>query len=101
MQRGLEHVKGLPEERAVDLALYIIEHNATVRQAAKQFGVSKSTVHKDVTGRLFVINRSLFEQTQAVLAQNKSERHLRGGAATREKYRRRTRPATPVESSAV
>ena len=80
-------MKGLPEERAVTLALYIVEHNATVRQAAKQFGISKSTVHKDVTCRLSHINRSLYRQAQAVLAQNKSERHLRGGAATREKYR--------------
>lgn len=85
-------MKGLPEERAVELALYIIEHNATVRQAAKQFGVSKSTVHKDVTGRLYRMNHSLYRQTQAVLAQNKSERHLRGGAATREKYRQRNCP---------
>ena len=81
-------MKGLPEERAVDMALYIIENNATVRQAAKKFGISKSTVHKDVTGRLYAVNRSLYEKTQEVLAKNKNERHIRGGAATREKYRR-------------
>lgn len=74
------------EERCVDIALYIIENNATVRGAAKKFGVSKSTVHKDVTERLYVINRSLYEQTAQVLAQNKKERHLRGGEATKRKY---------------
>lgn len=83
-------MKGLPEERAIDLALYIVENNATVRQAAQKFGISKSTVHKDVTGRLYHMNRSLFDKTQAVLANNKRERHLRGGAATREKYRQRS-----------
>ena len=80
-------MKGMPEERATQLTLYIIENNATVRAAAKQFDISKSTVHKDVTGRLRNINKSLYEQVRRVLAQNKSERHLRGGAATREKYR--------------
>ena len=70
----------------VDIATYITETGATVRQAAKKFGVSKSTVHKDVTERLYSVNRSLYEQTQRVLAQNKSERHLRGGAATKAKY---------------
>ena len=79
-------MKGLPEERAVDLAHYIIETGATVRQAAKKFGISKSTVHKDVTERLYLVNRALYEETQRVLAQNKSERHLRGGAATKAKY---------------
>lgn len=73
-------------ERCIDIALYITETGATVRQAAKKFGVSKSTVHKDVTERLYQINRSLFEQTQSILKQNKSERHLRGGAATKQKY---------------
>ena len=72
--------------RCVDIATYITETGATVRQAAKKFGVSKSTVHKDVTERLYSVNRPLYEQTQRVLAQNKSERHLRGGAATKAKY---------------
>ncbi len=79
-------MKGLPEERAVDLALYIVENNATVRQTAKKFGISKSTVHKDVTERLQTLNRALYEETQKVLSQNKNERHLRGGEATRQKY---------------
>ena len=74
------------EERAIVLAHYIIETKDTVRGTAKKFGVSKSTVHKDVTERLYSVNRPLYEQTQRVLAQNKSERHLRGGAATKAKY---------------
>ena len=74
------------EERAVEIANYIIEHNATVRQAAKNFGVSKSTVHKDVTERLSQINPSLAAQTRKVIDVNKLERHIRGGMATKEKY---------------
>ena len=74
------------EERAVDIANYIVEHNATVRQTAKQFGISKSTVHKDVTDRLLQINPSLAERARLVLDLNKSERHIRGGMATKEKY---------------
>lgn len=74
------------EERAMDIANYIIEYNATVRQTAKKFGVSKSTVHKDVTERLEQINPSLATQARKVLNINKSERHIRGGMATREKY---------------
>ncbi len=80
-------MKGLPEERAVMLAQYIIEEEATVRQAAARFGISKSTVHKDVTERLRQLNRPLYLQVQAVLNKNKQERHIRGGLATREKYR--------------
>ncbi len=79
-------MKGYIEERAVDIAKYIIEYNATVRQTAKQFGVSKSTVHKDVTERLVQINPSLASQARVVLDLNKSERHIRGGLATKEKY---------------
>ena len=75
------------ERRAVELALYIIENNATVRDAAKHFGVSKSTVHKDLSARLRQIDRSLYAQARTVLEQNKAERHLRGGEATRKKYR--------------
>ena len=74
------------EERVIESAIYIIEHNATVRQTAKQFGVSKSTVHKDVTERLMQVNPSLAKQARKVLDINKSERHIRGGLATREKY---------------
>lgn len=71
----------------MNIANYIIESNATVRQTAKAFGVSKSTVHKDVTDRLMQINPTLARQARQVLDVNKSERHIRGGLATREKYR--------------
>ena len=79
-------MKGLPEERAVALALYIIENNATVRQAAKVFGVSKSTVHKDVSQRLKKLNPAAYEMVKKILEQNKMERHIRGGQATKNKY---------------
>ena len=75
------------EERACDLALYIIENQATVRTAAKQFGISKSTVHKDLSQRLPAFNRSLYLQVRQVLDVNKAERHIRGGIATRKKYK--------------
>jgi hypothetical protein len=68
------------------LAQYIIEKNSTVRDAAKQFGVSKSTVHKDIAERLYKINRDLFNQARTVLDKNKAERHIRGGLATKEKH---------------
>ena len=74
------------EERAIEIASYIIEEKATVRQTAKKFGISKSTVHKDVTERLLLINPSLAREARKVLDMNKSERHIRGGLATREKY---------------
>lgn len=74
------------EERAVEIAKYIIDNNATVRQTAKQFGISKSTVHKDVTERLSQVNPTLAREARKVLDVNKSERHIRGGLATREKY---------------
>ena len=74
------------EERAIDIANYIIENNSTVRQTAKQFGISKSTVHKDVTERLMQINPTLAKEARKILDVNKSERHIRGGLATREKY---------------
>lgn len=70
----------------MDIAKYIVENNATVRQTAKKFGISKSTVHKDVTERLPQINPSLAQKARKVLDVNKSERHIRGGLATREKY---------------
>ena len=79
-------MKGYIEERAVEVANYIIESNATVRQTAKKFGISKSTVHKDVTERLTQINPSLASEARKVLDLNKSERYIRGGLATREKY---------------
>ena len=75
------------EERACDLAVYIIENRATVRAAAKAFGVSKSTVHKDLTERLPHVSPGLFRQVRALLDLNKAERHIRGGLATRRKYR--------------
>jgi len=81
-------LKGLPEERAVLLAQHIIENNATVRQTAKKFNISKSTVHKDVSERLRAINEGLHENVKQVLEQNKSERHIRGGMATKTKYER-------------
>ena len=77
------------EERACDLALYIIENQGTVRSAAKKFGISKSTVHKDLSQRLPAFNRPLYLQVKDVLEQNKAERHIRGGIATREKYQRK------------
>ena len=79
-------MKDYIEERAINIAVYIIENNATVRQTAKAFGISKSTVHKDVTSRLMLVNPSLAKQARTVLDVNKSERHIRGGLATREKY---------------
>ena len=79
-------MKDYIEERAIDIANYIIDYNATVRQTAKQFGISKSTVHKDVTERLSQINPALAREARKVLDVNKSERHIRGGVATREKY---------------
>ena len=79
-------MKDYIEQRAIEIANYIIQYNATVRQTAKQFGISKSTVHKDVTDRLEHINPSLAAQARIVLDVNKSERHIRGGMATRVKY---------------
>ncbi len=79
-------MKDYIEERAVSIANYIIDCNATVRQTAKEFGVSKSTVHKDVTERLMQFNPTLARQARRVLDVNKSERHIRGGLATKEKY---------------
>ena len=79
-------VKDYIEERAVEIAGYIVETKATVRQAAKKFGISKSTVHKDVTDRLIQINPALAGEARKILDVNKEERHIRGGLATREKY---------------
>ena len=74
------------EERACALAVYIIETGATVRSAAKHFGISKSTVHKDLSQRLPQYNKTLYQQVRRVLNLNKAERHIRGGLATRQKY---------------
>ena len=73
------------EERAQELALYIIENKSTVRAAAQKFGISKSTVHKDLSERLPAINRNLYQQVKEILNENKAERHIRGGIATRKK----------------
>lgn len=80
-------MKGNMEERAERLALYIIENRATVRSAAQKFGISKSSVHKDLAERLPTFNRTLYLQVKSVLDQNKAERHIRGGIATRKKYK--------------
>ena len=79
-------MKSYIEERAVEIANYIIQYNATVRQAAKKYGISKSTVHKDCTDRLEQVNPTLAAEVRKVLDVNKSERHIRGGLATKEKY---------------
>ena len=76
------------EERACELAVYIIETGATVRAAARHFGISKSTVHKDLQQRLPQCNKLLYSQVRQVLDENKAQRHIRGGMATREKYRK-------------
>ena len=79
-----EHI----EERTVELAKYIIENKCTVREAAKKFGISKSTVHKDITERLFLINPSLATAAKEIMLDHKKTRHLRGGMATKLKYER-------------
>jgi len=79
-------LKDYIEERAVEIGDYIIKTKATVRQTAKKFGISKSTVHKDVTERLLQINPSLAHEARKILDVNKQERHIRGGLATRKKY---------------
>ena len=79
-------MKDYIEDRVIKIANYIIDTNATVREAAKVFGVSKSTVHKDVTDRLESINPLIYEDVKKVLLKNKAERHIRGGEATRQKY---------------
>lgn len=81
------YVKTLVDERAIMLGEYIASSGATVRNAAKKFGISKSTVHKDVTERLVRINPTLAHEARVVLDINKAERHIRGGKATRIKYK--------------
>lgn len=80
-------MKDYIQKRVMDLSCYIAERKATVRQAARHFGVSKSTVHKDVTERLPDINRDLATEVKHILEINKAERHIRGGEATKKKYR--------------
>lgn len=79
-------MKDYIRERVLELAEYILENKATVRKTAKVYNVSKSTVHKDITERLYELNPTLSENVHNVLNQNKAERHIRGGLATREKY---------------
>ena len=79
-------MKGIVEERAVELGEYIIEYKATVRNAAKKFGVSKSTVHKDVSERLKYVDPGLYKKVKSILEINKAQRHIRGGMATKKKY---------------
>ncbi len=74
--------------RVITLAEYIIDNKATVRSTAKKFGISKSTVHKDISERLVKLNPALAEKTRAVLDENKAERHIRGGMATKNKYKK-------------
>ena len=74
------------EDRACKLAVYMIENNATVRSVASHFGISKSTVHKDISQRLLQYNKALFTQVRTVLDNNKAQRHIRGGMATKLKY---------------
>ena len=81
------HIRAELKERAFRLAEYMIENGGTVRSAAARWGVSKSTVHKDLTQRLPELEPSLYRQVKALLERNKAERHLRGGAATRRKYK--------------
>lgn len=88
MLRGLHELKDYIEERVLQIANFIIDTGYTVRQAASIFKVSKSTVHKDITERLPIINPSLYEKAREVLDKNKSERHLRGGLATKNKFKK-------------
>ncbi len=101
-------MKGNMEERACQLALYIIENKATVRAAARKFNISKSTVHKDLSERLPAFNRTLYLQAKQVLEENKAQRHIRGGMATRRKYkgigpdgRRETMALFPAAGSCI
>ncbi len=86
MKTGAAIVGEGTQERCVILGQYIVENNATVRSAAKQFGISKSTVHQDITAKLKQVNAHLYNEVREVLQRNKEERHLRGGQATKRKY---------------
>ena len=86
-------MKGIVEERAVELGEYILENRTTVRGAAKKFGISKSTVHKDVSERLKRVNPRLYREVKDILEINKAQRHIRGGLATRMKYKKQAEHA--------
>ena len=86
-ERTIRLAQYMIEERAVEIGKYIVDYHATVRQTAARFGISKSTVHKDITTRLQKLNTELYERVQTVLQVNKQERHIRGGRATQAKYR--------------
>lgn len=79
------------EERVIDIAKYVVERKVTVRDAAKRFGISKSTVHKDLRDRLPKLDKQLYKKVDEVLSVNLAERHIRGGEATRRKYREERR----------
>ena len=79
-------MKGVVEQRAIELAEYIVKNKTTVRAAAKKFGVSKSTVHMDVSERLKKLNPTLYKDVRKILDKNKAERHIRGGMATKQKF---------------
>ena len=81
-------MKGSVEERAIELGEYIVEHEATVRKTAKKFGISKSTVHKDVAQRLKYVDPQLYQKVKAILDENKAQRHIRGVIATKLKYQK-------------
>ena len=82
----MSRLKDYPNDRAIILGEYIIENKATVRATAQKFGISKSTVHKDVSERLPIVSPSLYPQVKEILEINKQERHIRGGLATKRKY---------------
>lgn len=88
MKHGFSNPASVLDARAIRLGSYIAEHGTTVRQTAAVFGISKSTVHKDVTARLPMLHAELFAQVHAVIEKNKQERHIRGGLATKHKYER-------------
>ena len=87
-------MRHLLEERAIKLGEYIVKKRATVRAAAKHFGVSKSTVHKDVAQRLKYVNTGLFKEVKKILEINKAQRHIRGGTATKNKYAQKAKKAS-------
>lgn len=91
-------MKGKPEERAIELAKYILENKATVRQTAFRFGISKSTVHKDITAHLKNVNPILHNEVKELMQINKSQRHIRGGMATKQKYlKKKKQPITSCD----
>lgn len=87
MYFGVKYMKDYISERAVNIGKYMVEHRLTVRSAAKKFGISKSTVHKDISERLIKINPTLAMEAKKLLDINKAERHIRGGIATKNKYK--------------